>query len=188
MKNIFTNISDFPIKGFEFPDITPLFEKYPDIFRKIIDHFTVEFKQFPPDYILCIESFGYLFGAPLAYNIGSRIILCRKGNNLPRKRYSQRYDMCYANNRILEIHKETIIPNSSVLIIDDFLASGGTSKAAYDLVSLSNARVVSMRFIAEIIELNGISTIKDICNDIDSILKIRFDLENHNWEILTSRI
>ena len=188
MDNIFINIADFPIKGFNFPDITPLFESHPQIFKSIIDYLTDEFKETPPDYILCIESFGYLFGAPLAYNIGSKIVLCRKINGLPRERYSQKYDMCYDNDRTMEIHKEAINKNSSVLIIDDFLASGGTSKAAIELVCKSDSKVTSMRFIAEIVDLNGLAMLNKHCDDIKSIYKIRLDSKSIKWVILNSKI
>lgn len=188
MQDFFINVPDFPIEGFEFPDITPLFENNPTVFKKIIDRLTGEFRNSPPDYILCIESFGYLFGAPLAYNLGCKIILCRKKNHLPRETFSQDYNMCYDKNRTLEIHKNSINSGSSVLIIDDFLASGGTSKAACELVLKSNAKISAIRFIAEIIELNGMKFISHICNDIDSILKIKFDADSKQWQILNSKL
>lgn len=187
MKDIFVNIPNFPIAGFNFPDITPLFEET-NLFNNIIDFYTNEFAISPPNYILCIESFGYLFGAPLAYNLGSRILLCRKAGRLPRASLSQQYDMCYDKNRTLEIHDKIIRPDQTVLIIDDFLASGGTSKAACDLVRRAGGKVIGIRFVAEIVDMGGIDILDALSYSVESIFKIRFEQFQNKWTVLSAKI
>ncbi|MFL5383795.1 MAG: hypothetical protein ACJ8GN_14845, partial [Longimicrobiaceae bacterium] len=99
LEDAFANVPGFPIPGFVFPDITPLLEQEPEIYRAIINEFITRIAPYSPDFLVCIDSFGYLFGAPVAYMLGIRIVLARRTGKLPRQTACAQYDMVYDTNR-----------------------------------------------------------------------------------------
>jgi adenine phosphoribosyltransferase len=101
-------VTDFPRSKIRFCDITPIIESDPHLFRAIIDRMAEMHQARPPDCIVCIEAWGYVFGVPMAYLLGSRICLARRPGKLPRKTIKQDYDMCYAHGRTLEVHHDAI--------------------------------------------------------------------------------
>jgi adenine phosphoribosyltransferase len=143
------HVPDFPFKGFPFRDVTPLLEDDATLFREVVDRLVAPFKSDPPDCVLCIESFGYVFGAPLAYLLGTRLVLARRGGKLPREVHEQTYDMVYARGKTLEIHQSAIRPGDRVLIVDDVLASGGSALAAMSLIEKADARCIAFACVAE---------------------------------------
>src|ERR671914_1678192 len=103
-------VPDFPVPGMRFRDITPIFEDDPSLYRAIIDRLADCYESNAPDCVVCIESFGYVFGAPLAYRLGTRLILARQRDKLPRDTFQQDYVMCYATEKCLEMHRYAIHP------------------------------------------------------------------------------
>lgn len=147
------DVPDFPKPGIIYKDITTAI-KHPATFKKIIDFLTDKFKDYGIDYIAAIESRGFIFGAPLAYNLDAGLVIIRKPGKLPASVESASYELEYGSDTI-EIHKDAIEPGKKVLIIDDLLATGGTSKAAYELINRLNGEVVAMTYVIELTFLNG---------------------------------
>jgi adenine phosphoribosyltransferase len=146
-------IPDFPIPGILFRDITPLL-KDKQGFRTAIDRFVEQFKGRGIDYVVGIESRGYIFGAPIAYAIGAGFIPVRKPGKLPFERLSEEYALEYGTNS-LEIHADAVARGERVLVVDDLLATGGTAAATGRLLERLGARVEAFAFLLELKELGG---------------------------------
>lgn len=153
VKSMIRDVPDFPKPGIIFKDITTAL-KEPQTFKRIIDFFTDEYKNKGIDYVAGIESRGFMFGAPLAYNIGAGFIVIRKPGKLPAEVEKVTYDLEYGSDSI-EIHSDAIEPGKKVLIIDDLLATGGTAAAACQLVEKVGGEIVSIAFVIELDFLNG---------------------------------
>jgi adenine phosphoribosyltransferase len=151
------NISNFPKVGIEFKDISPLLAD-PNSFKKAVNEFS--FKSSSSDYIAGIEARGFIFAAAVAENNNKGFIPIRKSGKLPGPVEQQRYQLEYGES-ILEIHKDLYKAKSSVTIIDDVLATGGTALAAIKLCNRVNLQVDSIIFLLEIPELGGRSQIKE---------------------------
>lgn len=147
------NISNFPKEGIEFKDITPLL-KDAKAFHSVIDILAEQLKEEKIDYVVAIESRGYLLGAPLAYKLGAGLVVVRKPGKLPAAVERVEYDLEYGTDA-LEIHKDAIEAGKRVLIIDDLLATGGTVKAAYELVNRLGGQVIGFSFLIELTSLEG---------------------------------
>jgi adenine phosphoribosyltransferase len=147
-------VPDFPIPGIKFRDISPILERDPALFQRLVDAMIQPHVGDPPDVVVCIESWGYLFGAPIAYELGSRIVLARQAGKLPRPTLGQNYTMGYAANRRMELHVGAIQTSDRVPLADDVLATGGTALAAVDLVSQIGAQIVGASFAVDIVELH----------------------------------
>ena len=147
------NISNFPKKGIEFKDITTLL-KDAKAFHDVIDAFAQNFASEHIDYVVAIESRGYLLGAPLAYKLGAGLVVVRKPGKLPAAVERVEYDLEYGTD-VLEIHKDAIEQGKRVLVIDDLLATGGTVCAACELVNRLGGKIVSIAFLVELSDLNG---------------------------------
>lgn len=147
------DVPDFPKTGIIFKDITTAI-KQPDTFKRIINFMTEEFKDSGIEYIAAVESRGFIFGAPLACNIGAGLVVIRKPGKLPAKVEKVTYDLEYGSDSI-EIHSDAIEPGKKVLIIDDLLATGGTSAAACQLVQKLGGILVAMAFVVELTFLDG---------------------------------
>lgn len=141
-------VTDFPLPKIRFRDITPIIESDPHLFTAIIDAMTEMHRAHPPDCIVCIEAWGYVFGVPMAYLLGSRICLARRLGKLPRGTIKQDYDMCYAHGRTLEVHHDAIKGADKVLIVDDVVASGGSALAAVNLVERVGATCIGITCLA----------------------------------------
>jgi len=124
IRTLIVKVPNFPIPRCTFTDITPILERDPIAFQALIHQMCAPHRLHPPEVILCIESCGYLFGAPMAYALGSRIVLARQAGKLPRPTLHQAYAMGYDRHRHMEIHIGAIAPASRVLIVDDVLAMG----------------------------------------------------------------
>ena len=146
-------IPDFPIPGILFRDITPLL-KDKQGFRRAIDRFVEQFKGRGIDYVVGIESRGYIFGAPIAYAIGAGFIPVRKPGKLPYEKLSEEYALEYGTNS-LEIHADAVARGERVLVVDDLLATGGTAAATGRLLERLGARVEAFAFLVELKELGG---------------------------------
>ncbi len=146
-------IPDFPKPGILFRDITTLL-KDPEAFRYVVDTFTERCKQKKVDIIVGIEARGFIIGAPVAYNIGAGFVPVRKKQKLPFRTITTSYDLEYGSETV-EMHADAIQPGQRVVIIDDLLATGGTAKAASELVEMLGGKVVEIDFIIELRPLNG---------------------------------
>lgn len=146
------NVPDFPKKGIIFKDITTAL-KNPIIFQAIIDSLCELIKNLKIDYIAAIESRGFIFGAPIAYKLGIGLVVIRKSGKLPADVYREEYQLEYGTDA-LEIHKDAIKNGKNVLIVDDLLATGGTTEAACRLVQKAGGRVIGSLFLIELTELS----------------------------------
>ncbi len=142
------SVPDFPQKGINFRDITTLL-KDPECLRIMVDELYEIYKDKGITKIVGIESRGFVLASALAIKLGAGVVLCRKPGKLPAETISESYTKEYGTDTI-EIHKDAILPSDTVLIHDDLLATGGTMKAAYDLVKKFNPKGIYMSFIIEI--------------------------------------
>jgi adenine phosphoribosyltransferase len=159
LKQYIRDIPDFPEPGIVFRDITPLL-KDREALGWVIDRFTDEFRSADLNAIVSIESRGFLFGAPLAYNLGLPLVPVRKAGKLPAARMSVEYALEYGTGQ-LDIHEDALKQNDKVVIVDDLLATGGTAMAAAKLVELLGAHVHSFAFLVELTALGGRDRIHD---------------------------
>ena len=132
LKNHIREIQDFPIPGILFRDITTVL-KNPDTLKSAIDSMMDLVKDLEFDTILGPESRGFIFGVPMAYNLGKGFVPVRKAGKLPAEVAKKEYSLEYGTATI-EIHKDAITPGQRFVIVDDLLATGGTAKAVVDLV------------------------------------------------------
>lgn len=153
VKACIRDIPDFPKPGIVFKDITTVI-KDPKAFRRTVDYLTEEFKDAGIDYVAGIESRGFIFGAPVAYNLGAGFVVIRKPGKLPAEVEQMEYELEYGTDCV-EIHKDAIEPGKKVLLIDDLLATGGTAAASYELIKKIGGVTAGIAFIVELTFLNG---------------------------------
>ncbi|MGN1263223.1 MAG: adenine phosphoribosyltransferase [Prevotella sp.] len=148
-------IPDFPKKGINFRDVTTLF-KNPECLRIMTDELYDLYKDRGITKIVGIESRGFVLASGLALRLNAGVVLCRKPGKLPGETVQESYTKEYGSDTI-EIHKDAITPDDVVLLHDDLLATGGTMKAAYNLVKKFNPKAILVNFIIEIGDegLNG---------------------------------
>lgn len=147
------DVPDFPYPGILFKDITPLIE-HPEAFRAALDGLEALCKDRNIDKIVGVESRGFLFGAPLADRLGVGFVMARKKGKLPSKIISISYELEYGSNTI-EMHRDSISQNDHVLLIDDVLATGGTSRAVCTLIEQLGGTVDALLFVLELGFLKG---------------------------------
>ena len=143
-------IPDWPIKGVNFRDVSTLF-KNPESLKEICDEMYEIYKDKGITKIVGIESRGFVMSSALAIRLGAGVVLCRKPGKLPCKTVQESYAKEYGIDTI-EIHKDAITEDDIVLLHDDLLATGGTMKAACDLVRKFNPKKVYCNFIIELHE------------------------------------
>lgn len=160
LKNL-RNVPDFPIPGIQFKDVTTLF-KSAECMQIMLDELYEIYKDKGITKVVGIESRGFVLGAALAVKLGAGFIMCRKPGKLPAETLKENYMKEYGKDTI-EIHKDAIEENDVVLLHDDLLATGGSMKAAYNLVQKFSPQKVYINFIIELtIEgLNGRSLFND---------------------------
>lgn len=141
-------IQDFPVKGINFRDVTTLFKNHKCL-EVMLDELYEIYKDKGITKIVGIESRGFIMASALAVKLGAGIVLCRKPGKLPAETIQESYAKEYGTDTI-EIHKDAIEENDVVLLHDDLLATGGTMKAAYNLVKKFNPKKVYVNFIIEI--------------------------------------
>ncbi len=136
-----------------FRDITTLLRD-PDGLRYTVDRLAESCAPFQADYVLGMESRGFIFGAPLAYQLGIGFIPVRKPGKLPAAVHSVEYELEYGTDR-LEMHQDALTTKSRILIVDDLIATGGTAAATAQLVERCGCQLVGFGFIIELIGLKG---------------------------------
>jgi adenine phosphoribosyltransferase len=152
------SVPDFPIEGILFYDITTLL-KDPAALKESIDRLTAQYQRAGVDVVVGIESRGFIFGIPLAYNLGVGFVPVRKPGKLPAETLAETYALEYGVNT-LEIHKDGIEKGQKVLVVDDLLATGGTAKATCNLVEKLGGQVVGLAFAIELTFLKGRELLK----------------------------
>ena len=153
LKKYIRSIQDYPKKGILFRDITTLI-KDKHAFKECIDQMARTLINIDYDKIASIESRGFVFASPLAYNLVKPNILMRKKNKLPADKYSVDFELEYGK-ATLEIHKDSIQKGEKVIIVDDLIATGGTAEAAAKLVEQSGGEVSGFLFVINLFDLGG---------------------------------
>jgi adenine phosphoribosyltransferase len=153
LKTKIRHVPDFPKAGILFYDITTLLQD-PAGFRAAIDTLAVPFTDQGIDLVVGIESRGFIFGAAVADRIGAGFSPVRKPGKLPSTCVRASYDLEYGSDA-LEMHDDAVKPGQRVLIVDDLLATGGTARAATELVRRLGGEVHALSFLIELIALNG---------------------------------
>jgi len=146
-------IPDFPKPGILFYDITTLL-KDPAAYHEAIDLMVEPYKDDHVDLVVGMESRGFIFSAPMAYELGTGLVPVRKLGKLPAETLTVEYALEYGSNT-LEIHRDAIEPGQRVLIVDDLLATGGTVGGTIELVERLKGQVVGLAFLVELEFLNG---------------------------------
>jgi len=159
LKKYIRSIQDYPKKGILFRDITTLI-KNEDAFKECIDQMSKVLKNIDYEKIASIESRGFIFASPLAYNLSKSLILIRKKNKLPAEKYSVDFKLEYGNST-LEIHKDSIEKDQKVIIVDDLIATGGTAEAAAKLVEMCGGEVAGFIFAINLFDLGGKKTLEN---------------------------
>lgn len=147
------NVPDFPQQGIQFKDITTLL-KDGKAFRLAIDMLATPFKQQNIDIVVGPEARGFAIGAPVAYVLEAGFVPIRKPGKLPAETISLEYSLEYGKDA-LEVHKDAIAPGSRVLIVDDLLATGGTTMTTIKMVEQLGGKVAGLAFLIELSFLNG---------------------------------
>ena len=154
MKEFVRTISDYPIKGIQFRDITTLLQN-PKLFKKVIDEMTEPWINENVDAVLSIESRGFIMAGAIAYKLNSAFIPFRKPDKLPGETYKVSYTLEYGSTE-MHVHKDALEGHTNLLIVDDLLATGGTALAALDLVNMfKNKNIIGAGFIINLPELKG---------------------------------
>lgn len=147
------SIPDFPEKGIIFRDITTVILD-PNGLQMAIDDMQKSLEGVDFDLVLGSESRGFIFGMPIAYNLKKGFVPVRKKGKLPCETISETYDLEYGQ-ATLEIHKDAIKPGQKVVLIDDLIATGGTSRAIINMVERLGGKVVKLVFLIELAGLEG---------------------------------
>ncbi len=153
LKQYIRDVPDFPQPGILFRDITPLLQNA-EALKYVIARLTEHYRDAGLNAVVSIESRGFLFGAPLAYNLNVGLVPIRKAGKLPAARMSVEYALEYGTGQ-LDVHQDALQRGDRVVIVDDLLATGGTAIAAAKLVELLGATVHSLAFLVELGALGG---------------------------------
>ena len=159
LKQYIREIPDFPGPGVLFRDITTLL-KDPAALKKAVDAMAEPLWDLDFDLILGPESRGFIFSMPLAYTLGKGFVPVRKSGKLPAETVRKEYALEYGT-AVIEIHRDAITPGQKVVITDDLLATGGTAKAAAELVEELGGRVAAFSFLIELADLKGRALLTD---------------------------
>ena len=153
LTSLIRDVPDFPQPGILFKDITPILQDAQGL-RLAVDAMAAPFHDQGIDLIVGMESRGFLFGAPIAYNMGLGFVIVRKPGKLPADKLAIEYELEYGSN-VLEIHRDALTTGQRVLIVDDLLATGGTARAAATLVERLGGVVAGFSFLIELDFLHG---------------------------------
>lgn len=166
-KSKIRDIENFPVEGILFRDITTVL-KEPEVMVAAIDEMAKKLEGVDFDLVLGPESRGFIFGMPVAYKLNKGFVPVRKAGKLPAEVVAKQYELEYGTATI-EIHKDAIQKGTKVVVVDDLLATGGTSKAVKELVEEMGGEVVKMVFFIDLPFLKGHEALEDC--DIESIVE-----------------
>jgi len=153
LASLVRNIPDFPVKGIQFKDVTTLLKEGPAFNHAIMDLIS-PFAGQPIDLVAAVESRGFIFGAPAAYQLKAGFVPVRKLGKLPSQKINESYTLEYGAET-LEIHTDAIVKGQRVLIVDDLIATGGSARATVNLIERLGGTVVGLAFLIELKFLNG---------------------------------
>ena len=166
LKDYIRSIPDYPKKGILFRDITTLI-KDEKAFAETINLIVEKSRKYEFDKVAAIESRGFVFASAVSYILKKPFIMLRKKDKLPADVHSVDFELEYGTATI-EVHKDSVNENESVLIIDDLIATGGTAEAAAKLIELSKGKVAAFIFVINLFDLRG----------SDNLLKKNYKVEN----------
>lgn len=166
LKDYVAEIPDFPKEGIIFRDVTTILSDA-DGLHMAVDGLIDMMKDIDFDLVVGSESRGFIFGAPVAYAMHKGFILVRKKGKLPRETISETYDLEYGS-ATLEMHKDAIKPGQKVVIIDDLIATGGTTEAIVKMVEREGGDIVKIGFVMELAGLKGREKLSKY--DVDSLI------------------
>ena len=158
IKKFIRDVPDFPKKGILFKDITPLLGNS-EAFKEVIKRLSSQFKSEKVECIAGIESRGFIIGSALALEMGVGFIPIRKPGKLPYKTVRKEYSLEYGKDAV-EIHEDALRKGERVLLVDDVIATGGTAKAAAELLREIGGNLVGIAFLVELSFLNGLEKLK----------------------------
>ena len=159
LESFIRDVPDFPKPGILFRDLTPILQD-PVVFRSALDELQGVLAGLDFTLLAAMESRGFNFAAPLCDRLGRGLVLLRKGGKLPRQTESVTYALEYGD-ATLEVHRDAAAPGDAVVILDDLLATGGTARAAGELVRKLGARVAAYVFLVELGALRGRDRLPD---------------------------
>lgn len=160
IKALIRDIPDFPLPGILFRDITTLLRD-PAGLRSLVDSLQMQCAALQPEYIVGIESRGFIIGTPLAYQMALGFVPVRKPRKLPAAVHGIDYELEYGTDR-LEIHQDALPAGSRVLVVDDLIATGGTAAATGELIQQIGCELVGFAFAIELKDLNGRAKLPDV--------------------------
>lgn len=166
LEDYVVTIPDFPEPGIMFRDVTSVIQDA-DGLQLAIDSLQDLLKDVEFDVMVGAESRGFIFGMPLAYNLHKPFVLVRKKGKLPRETISKEYALEYGTAEI-EIHKDAIKPGQKVVLVDDLIATGGTMKAAVEMIEELGGEVVKVIFLMELAGLHGRDVLKGY--DVEAVI------------------
>src|SRR5260221_3053218 len=149
LRRAIRDVPDFPKPGILFRDISPILSK-PELFRQVVDALAAEAEKSAPNKIVGIDARGFLFGAAVAYKLGLGFVPVRKKGKLPYRTISYSYALEYGRAD-MEIHIDAVQAGEKVVIVDDLIATGGTSAAAVDLLQQLDATSRAAAFFIELV-------------------------------------
>jgi len=170
-KEYVKTIPNYPKEGIMFRDVTPLMQ-YPEVYKQITKEIAEYGKKLGAEIIAGPESRGFMFGCPVATEMGAAFVPVRKPGKLPREQVTANYTLEYGTNTLC-MHKDAIQPGQKVLIVDDLLATGGTTEAVVNLIRQLGGEIVGAAFVIELIDLKG----RDLLKGIDILSLCQYEGE-----------
>jgi adenine phosphoribosyltransferase len=168
LTDLIRDVPNFPVPGIIFRDITTLLKEGP-AFQAVIDQMVNKLKGLESTKVIGIESRGFIFGAPIAYKLGAGFVPVRKLGKLPYDTITAEYELEYGSNTV-EMHTDAIEPGERVIVVDDLLATGGTTRATVELVERLGGEVVALAFLIELTDLGA----RDYLQDYNIVTLIRY--------------
>ncbi|MBR2769479.1 MAG: adenine phosphoribosyltransferase [Solobacterium sp.] len=159
LEDYIATIPNYPIEGVLFRDVTPILQ-HGEAFKTAVDQLAEIGRELKADVICGPESRGFIFGAPVALELGIGFVPVRKPGKLPRETISCKYDLEYGSNELF-MHKDSVEKGQRVLIVDDLLATGGTAKAAATMIEELGGIVAGYAFVIELEGLPGRKVLED---------------------------
>ncbi|MBM3185319.1 MAG: adenine phosphoribosyltransferase [Bacteroidetes bacterium] len=169
LKAIIRDVPDFPKPGILFKDISTIMLN-PEISNEVLSHLKDLYIEQQIEAVAGIESRGFLFGYPLAMQLGVPFILIRKEGKLPYKKVKHAYDLEYGS-AVVEIHEDAVLPGQRVLIHDDLLATGGSANAAAELIKKCGGEIAGFNFLVGLSFLNGEEKLNKHSSNIVNLIR-----------------
>ena len=170
-KELIRTVPDYPKPGIQYRDITTLL-KSAEGFQKSVEQIANWCSQFELDLIAGIDARGFIFGSAVAFKLNLGFVPIRKEGKLPQRTIAERYELEYGTD-CLEVHEDAIEKGTKVVIVDDLLATGGTAKAAHQLLQRCGADIIGLGFLIELAELHGREVLESLDSKVFSA--VRFD-------------